>query len=108
MDATEQARSLIAEGATTEDVLARLRQAGHDQSESRKALRESAGMTVWEARVAVFESETWSDVREETIRLEDAIWATLVEFADEVETDADGSVTATFDLTQLGEREDDS
>ena len=50
MDATEQARSLIAEGATTEDVLARLRQAGHDQSESRKALRESAGMTVWEAR----------------------------------------------------------
>ena len=64
-------------------------------------------MTVWEARVAVFESETWSDVREETIRLEDAIWATLVEFADEVETDADGSVTATFDLTQLGEREDD-
>lgn len=100
-----EARELIDHGAGTEQVLRHLRDAGFDQVESLKTLRTLYEMSVREADVAILESETWSDRREETVALRDSFWAATVESADDVTTHPDGTWEATFDLGTRDETE---
>jgi hypothetical protein len=52
------------------------------------------------AREIVLASSAYSDLAEEFWRQQNDFWAVVTEWADEVESDEQGNVSATFDLTK--------
>jgi hypothetical protein len=89
---------MVDDGASVEEVLAHLRERGLSPLQSVAVLCAISGMTPREADKTVVLSEAWADRRDATLQLRDAFWAAVTEFADEVESKPDGSVSATFDL----------
>jgi hypothetical protein len=63
MDAASRAEEMLEQGATTEEIVRRLREEGFSIIVSMSALAKGVGMSRAEAREAVLESPIWADQR---------------------------------------------
>lgn len=82
-----EARRLLAAGKPLEDVWRLLRDAGVDMIESAGFTSAITGMSASDAQRAVYESETWADLRPVVDQLEDDIIEAALSMGAEVRLD---------------------
>ena len=84
---TATARQMLAEGKTLEDVWGHLRAAGYDMFDAKLVTMRVTGLSSYEAKRALFLSDTWRDLRPAIERLEDAIIEAALEMGATVKID---------------------
>ncbi|MDP9364528.1 MAG: hypothetical protein M3Q10_09955 [Chloroflexota bacterium] len=82
-----EARRMLKEGKTLEDVWRLLRDAGFDMIDSKQFTMSITGMSSPEAQRALYESETWADMRPIVDQLEDDIIEAALSMGAEVRID---------------------
>jgi hypothetical protein len=79
----EKARTMLAQGASNEDILGWARREGASMMESVKLMRQIKAATLQEAQEIVHESSTWADEKESWEQLQNVFAEALKQLAQE-------------------------
>jgi hypothetical protein len=85
----DEARRMLAKGQTIEDVWRRLRDAGFDMIDSKRFTMAITGMSSPEAGRALYESETWADMRPVIDQFEDDLIEAALSMGAEIRLDGE-------------------
>jgi len=83
------ARRLLAEGKTLEDVWSHLRAAGHDMFDSQHVTMAVTGLSAFDAKRALYLSETWKDMQPVIDQMENAMIEAALEMGAAVRIDGE-------------------